>query len=466
MTNEEQQALENYLKELEKHLAPLSVTDRSDILLELNTHIRESVENSKRSLEEIVRSLGTPQQVAQRYIEDVQDTQPQQNIAKPNSQPNAKLKNSKMKVALLIGCSFFFITIFYSWYKMTYVRTGVKTFIGGKNGSLVSVDKKNGKVNVLDGFVQVDKKAGKVQVGNLVNVDKKNGKVELFNGLIQVDKEKDEVKINGETVDHSNNISFNKTFEPVVGSGVLKTQELHISDFSKIEVATAIDANIKVGEKTSLKLTGDDNLLELIETTVNNNTLTIKVKPNASLRQKLKMTAEITTPQLNAAATKSSGNMKITNVNEQMLELTTQGSGDIHVQGKANQVQIEIQGSGEIFANELLANVIDINTKGSGDVKANVDGTLSVNVQSSSNVFVTGKADALFVKINGSGDVDTKDVVSQHAEIEVYGSGNAKVSPVQFLNAETFGSGEIIYYTAPTKVETKRKGSGRILNNS
>lgn len=72
MTNQseekEQAKLNGYLSELEQTLGKVSVQDRCAILMELNTHIQESLKNNDRSIDEILMALGDPPQVANRYL--------------------------------------------------------------------------------------------------------------------------------------------------------------------------------------------------------------------------------------------------------------------------------------------------------------------------------------------------------------------------------------------------------------
>lgn len=59
--------LEVWLRQLEAALGDVSVVDRSDIVMEMNAHIRDSYERGGRTLDEILNSLGEPAQVANRY---------------------------------------------------------------------------------------------------------------------------------------------------------------------------------------------------------------------------------------------------------------------------------------------------------------------------------------------------------------------------------------------------------------
>ncbi len=59
--------LNDYLTQVEKHLKPLPVSERVDILREIESGIRE-LQNEGRSAEEIVQRLGDPKELARAYL--------------------------------------------------------------------------------------------------------------------------------------------------------------------------------------------------------------------------------------------------------------------------------------------------------------------------------------------------------------------------------------------------------------
>jgi uncharacterized membrane protein len=65
MTNELQ--IERYLSSLSTNLAPISLTDREEILREISAHIRDSAEESGSSVDAVLARLGPPQDLAAQY---------------------------------------------------------------------------------------------------------------------------------------------------------------------------------------------------------------------------------------------------------------------------------------------------------------------------------------------------------------------------------------------------------------
>jgi len=66
-----QAILNSYLSELDKALNQLPVSDRADIIVEIKSHVLEAqAKNPNQSLDEILSSIGEPNAVAKRYLQE------------------------------------------------------------------------------------------------------------------------------------------------------------------------------------------------------------------------------------------------------------------------------------------------------------------------------------------------------------------------------------------------------------
>lgn len=59
--------LDTYVSTLRRHLAPIALGEREEIVREISAHIRDSVEQSGSSLESVLRRLGPPEELATQY---------------------------------------------------------------------------------------------------------------------------------------------------------------------------------------------------------------------------------------------------------------------------------------------------------------------------------------------------------------------------------------------------------------
>lgn len=187
------------------------------------------------------------------------------------------------------------------------------------------------------------------------------------------------------------------------GSGQMTTEQRETAPFTWVESNIGADVSVSIGSERAVNLTFDDNLVSHITTKVKGKKLLIEADRSFSSDRDCQV--RIVLPQLEG--------------------VSVGGSGRIEVVGlDANRFAVEIDGSADITA--------------------------------------SGEAGELDVEVNGSGNVDTRDLVAVEASVEINGSGNVDVMARDYLTAVINGSGDIRYYGNPGQVVKRVEGSGRI----
>jgi len=185
--------------------------------------------------------------------------------------------------------------------------------------------------------------------------------------------------------------------EPVQGSGVAKTEQRDVGDFQKIHLNGSPNVKIVIGDKRSVSVTTDDNLLLVIDTVVENGALVIGGKQSFSTQ--LGVMVQITVPTLTAVAIHGSGDVEVKGLDAEKFRAEIQGSGDISVAGRAEELDVEIQGSGDVKLADLQAKRAAVEIQGSGDSTIKVSDELKVHVAGSGDVKYIGSP-----KITKTGD--------------------------------------------------------------
>ena len=213
--------------------------------------------------------------------------------------------------------------------------------------------------------------------------------------------------------------------ERITGSGVVRTETRNVSSFHSIVVGVPAKVNLRQGDTESLSISGDDNIVPLVETIVEDGTLKIRWAGRGNYSANFK-SLEIV---VNATAIDG---------------LTIRGSGQIHAgRLKATTLRTTIDGSGAIGLDALEAESVNVAIQGNGSVMA------------------AGRADSLDLTIAGSGQVSAARLESRRARITLQGSGQATVWAKDDLNATIAGSGQIAYYGKPQLSQTIA-GSGSV----
>ncbi len=211
-----------------------------------------------------------------------------------------------------------------------------------------------------------------------------------------------------------------------VGSGKVVTESRNVGSFTRLELSCSADVTIAYGMQQEVTLEGEDNILPLIDTRLANGTLTIEAKPKANFTNKERLIVHIVVPILTSIHATSSGNVDMDAWTVDNLELSTSGSGNIHI--------------ASLDTPALVARL-----SGSGDIT--IGGGKGVNQT------ITAKA---------SGNYDAGAMESQEVNAIASGSGNITVWVTRSLSASVSGSGGIRYYGSPT-VEQSDTGSGSVV---
>jgi hypothetical protein len=190
----------------------------------------------------------------------------------------------------------------------------------------------------------------------------------------------------------------------VQGSGHLKSETRHVGSFSKVRVEGSIDVEAKIGSQTDLKVSADDNLLSLIKTRVEGDTLIIRSEGSFSTNNR--MVVQFSAPKIQAASVAGSGDVKVDGLRGGDFAASISGSGDISATGSAGAVSVSIAGSGDASLKGLQSSSATVSISGSGDASVNTSGPLSVVINGSGDVVYSGKPTSIAKKINGSGSVE------------------------------------------------------------
>jgi hypothetical protein len=213
---------------------------------------------------------------------------------------------------------------------------------------------------------------------------------------------------------------------PGILSGQMVKESRSLPEFKRINLCMSADVTISQGENQQVEIEADQQVIELIETSLKDNTLTIKTK-NSIFQNRGSAKIHITIPVIESLSVTGSGDIT--------------GTTPIH----ADEIEIFISGSGSVTLQELAANDVSTTITGSGNIL--LVGTSPVN----------GKLEGT---ITGSGDLDTEKLPVENADITITGSGTANVTALRELETNITGSGSV-YYKGNPRINSSSTGSGR-----
>jgi hypothetical protein len=215
-----------------------------------------------------------------------------------------------------------------------------------------------------------------------------------------------------------------QNIEVITPSGTVITETRDVSGFDKIDMTTFGKVIIAQGDTESLTITGSDNVVPLIQTSVRNGKLTIQTEQNVNVTRmdEHALTIEITVVDLSG--------------------LTVSGVANIDMDAlSALELGLVINGAGSVTLRQLQAERLEATLSGVGSLE------------------VAGKANECRIEIPGAGNVKAGDLECQEVTVNISGLGNATIWATEQLSGSINGAGSVSYYGKP-QTDTESTGLG------
>ena len=190
----------------------------------------------------------------------------------------------------------------------------------------------------------------------------------------------------------------------VQGSGVEATQSRTVPAFGSVELAGSNDVTISVGDKQSVQVYADDNLIDRVTTAVNGATLVIGDKPG-SYTTDSPMRVEVSVPSLSELTLSGSGTITVSGVEGKRFTVTIPGSGVVRASGTTERLDAAISGSGQAELGGLEASAVRAVVSGSGQIIVTATKSLDASVPGSGSIVYGGNPSDVHKSVTGSGEV-------------------------------------------------------------
>lgn len=215
--------------------------------------------------------------------------------------------------------------------------------------------------------------------------------------------------------------------QKIIGDGPVVIQERTVANFSGISLEISADVYYTQTPGYQLKISAQQNILNVLESYTSGNVLIIKRRNNVILGRRDRIKIEISSPEILTINQSGSGNFVATDT------------------VRSSSIALTVSGSGSISLPHLLANLMSARVSGSG------------------NITVSGGAvEKANLSISGSGDINTTNLPVKEITTFTSGSGRMRVQALQKLDVSISGSGSVFYSGNP-QVSSKISGSGKVV---
>lgn len=242
------------------------------------------------------------------------------------------------------------------------------------------------------------------------------------------------------------------------------TKSFNVTDFDKISIAGSGDVFFTQRPGApAVSVVTSDNIADLLEVYVENNTLHIKFKKGYSISNTGKLDFTIQAERLTDLSLAGSGDIKLMNgLMSDNLKVSLAGSGDILCDNVncSGDVKISVAGSGDIESHNLQCNELNLSLTGSGDMElAGIQSkSVSASISGSGDFKLQGNTKTAKYSIAGSGDIEADNLLAEDVTANAAGSGEITCFASSSIKASRSGSGSIGYKGNPSTVDVSKKG--------
>jgi hypothetical protein len=225
----------------------------------------------------------------------------------------------------------------------------------------------------------------------------------------------------------------------VQGNGVAKTDTRSLAPFKAVDADSAVDVEIHLGAVQSVRVLGDENLLPLIETRLDGDTLRIRETKGVSSRNPLKVV--LTMPALDKVAQSGAGDLLVDGLDADAFTFSSDGPGDAHLSGKVAHLTLNSGGAGDVLLSKLQADDLKLTMSGPGDL--HLQGMLKrldAHVTGAGGLVVDQLEGPATLDLNGPGDVSLSGPVTE-VSANVNGSGGLRIVDLAGGNVALQGNG-------------------------
>ena len=179
----------------------------------------------------------------------------------------------------------------------------------------------------------------------------------------------------------------------IEGSGNVITKDIAIKSFDELDASGVFNLQLSQGDKESVRIEADDNLMDLFTVENDGSTLTIKMKKNSNFNSKKQLKVYVTFKNLKSmnlgmvGGTSSDEKLKFAdlklknqsvgsvslNMTLQTLNMENQSVGSVKLEGSADNAVVKNNSVGSINAGNFVVQKMDIENNGVGSATVNAE---------------------------------------------------------------------------------------------
>jgi hypothetical protein len=212
----------------------------------------------------------------------------------------------------------------------------------------------------------------------------------------------------------------------VNGSGNVVEENREVSGITGVQLATIGDLIIEVGDRQTLRIEAEDNLMAHIESDVRGGKLRISTENNVRLDPTEPVKYYLTVTELEDIEISSVGNIEAPDL-------------------EGGEFSIKISSTGDLDLGELNADSLEVDISSTGDVD-----------------IAGGVVNSQDINLSSTGKYTAQDLASDEADVRLSSTGSATIWVRDQLKANLSSTGDLRYRGNPT-VDASTSSTGNVI---
>jgi hypothetical protein len=189
----------------------------------------------------------------------------------------------------------------------------------------------------------------------------------------------------------------------VAGVGPLVTEKRTLAPWRHVMVDGPFEVTITRGDSAEATLQAQKNLLPMVRTSVQGDTL--RIFHTGSFQSRMPLRLSLATPTLSSVNMAGSGQLLVLDVSVPHLAVTMLGSGSLGLAGQADSLALNVEGAGRVDAAQLQTHTTSVRLTGSGNASVSARSMVEIASTGSGQVIVSGHPPQRHVDVRGAGNV-------------------------------------------------------------
>jgi hypothetical protein len=196
-----------------------------------------------------------------------------------------------------------------------------------------------------------------------------------------------------------------------VGSGVVKDESRNVAAFHKVRVEQGLQAEVTQGDQTAVIVHGDDNLVGLVRTDVEDGELVIHMTSGShGFETHSGLKVLVTTRSVDSGAASSGARLKLfkfsgaqlslhassggaveaEGLSEKALTVASSSGSEVKLTGKADALDLDCSSGSQVEAGRLSAGAVQASGSGGANIEVNATSSIRGHLSAGSHMVVKG----------------------------------------------------------------------------